>query len=153
MDASAWDIMMGKFGKDGPSIFDYGNDAMAMVERMITKKIGIDETLDWASQDRGYQGDSRGKGDAMRHLLLSAELQRVHPMLAGPLLYGHEYVTNVLQGQRRDDRDQDLHNNRLGREIGRKAKNRDEIERMARETLESGRAMVLSPLEFDRDAY
>lgn len=145
MPGSIWDIIMGD--GDGPNMFDYGNDLMATAEKTVSKTMGLGEVMDWATKSRGYQGDSRGKGDAMRHLLLSAELQRTHPMMAGPLLYGHEYVTNLLQGQRSDDRAQDLHNNNLGRDIGRRAKSRDEIERMARETLDSGKAMVLPDLQ------
>ena len=67
-------------------------------------------------------------------------------MIAGPLLFGHEYVTNLLQGQREDERNQDLRNNELGRSIGRKAKSRAEVESMARSLIDRGEASVLPEL-------
>lgn len=151
MGSSLWDIIAGKSGGNGPSVFDYGNDLMAAGERQVTGLLGMNETLDWAAKSRGYSGLSGGKGDAMRHILLSAELQRSYPRLAGPLLYGHEYVTNVLQGQTADDREQDLYNNQVGRDIGRKAKSREEIEQMARGAVDSGKAKVLQRSQWSRD--
>lgn len=145
--ASLFDIIMSE--EDGPNIFDYSNDSLAGLEKFAGDMLGVTDILNYAGGrpvEMGYQGVNRGKADALRHLLLSAELQRQHPMIAGPLLFGHEYVTNLLQGQREDDRNQDLHNNALGREIGRKAKTRDEVERMARSLVDEGRARILPEL-------
>jgi len=145
--ASLFDIIMSE--EDGPNIFDYSNDSLAGLEKFAGNLLGVTDILNYAGGrpvEMGYQGVNRGKADALRHLLLSAELERQHPMIAGPLLFGHEYVTNLLQGQREDERNQDLRNNELGRSIGRKAKSREEVESMARSLIDRGEASVLPEL-------
>lgn len=148
MAGSLWDIIAsGGFPEDGPNVLDYSNDTLAGLEKRITGALGVQDVLDFASSAGEAYGDaSRGKGDALRHVLLSAELQRTHPMLAAPLLFGHEFVTNMLQGQRADDRDMDLKNNAIGRDIGRRAKSREEVERMARDVVENGGVAILPQL-------
>jgi len=126
--AGAW---LGKF-----------HNLLAGMERGVTWSLGLNDTLDWASgapERLGLLDEHRGKGDALRHILLAAELQQKHPMLAKPLLYGHEFGTNMLQGQRSDEREQDLMNNQIGLQLGQlaAAKNwtRADLERMAMQAL------------------
>lgn len=103
------------------------------VEKAVTRALGLGDVLDYAERrpsELGYP-DSGGDEKALRHMLLAAELHRTHPYLANPLLYGHEYVTNVLQGQPLDVRAKDLHNNALGAYIGQRSTSREAAEAWA----------------------
>ena len=125
------------------------HDLLAGLERGVTRGLGINEILDYASrrpQELGYTDDHRGRGDALRHILLAAELQRTHPHLAKPLLYGHEFLTNTLQGQLTEEREQDLENNRIGLQLGQLARSRPEVERLALKGLP--KAKILPAPEF-----
>lgn len=125
----------------GPTWRDHFNDTLFKLEKAGSKLLGVRDIVNYASNapERLYgkeEGDnSGGRGDALRHLLLSAELHRTHPTLAPIILNGHEYVTNVLQGQSSAARHMDIFNNKIGREIGLKAKSRSEVEKMALEAM------------------
>lgn len=122
----------------GPTWRDKFNDALHSLEQKGANLLGVNEILDYAANAPGalgYKGDNDGPGDALRHLLLSAELYRTRPTLAPLLLGGHELGTNVLQGQSAESRKMDLFNNELGRVIGQRAKSRAEVEALAKQAL------------------
>lgn len=108
------------------------------VEKAVSTLLGVDPRLyDYASERPSQLGfaddvpDSKTYEGALRHILLAGELQRMNPKVAAPLLYGHEYLSGSLYGQDAPFREMDLYNNELGRELGRKAKTRQELELMA----------------------
>lgn len=128
----------------GPSWRDKFNDALHALEQKGANLLGVNEILDYAGSAPaalGYKGDNDGSGDALRHLILSAELYRTKPTLAPILLSGHEFGTNVLQGQSEESRKMDLYNNELGRAIGQQAKSRAEVEALAKQAL--SKAMII----------
>lgn len=108
------------------------------IEKAISTTLGVDPRLfDYASErpsqfgfDDDNPAEGKGYGGALRHMLLAGELQRMNPNVAAPLLYGHEFISGNLYGQDAIYRDMDLYNNALGRELGRKAKSRQELELM-----------------------
>lgn len=125
------------------------HNLLAAIEHVGLSTMGLRDTLNYASNrpiELGYEGDHRGEGDAMRHILMAAELQRTHPLLAKPLLYGHEFVTNTLQGQPAEEREQDLYNNNIGMQLGQLANSRSDVERMARIAVK--KAKILPPAAY-----
>lgn len=135
----------------GLQAYDKFNNLLAGLERGTTKLLGIDEILQYASRrpnELGFEGEHRGAGDALRHLLLAAEMQRQHPWLAQPLLYGHEYLTNMLQGQKAEEREQDVANNQLGFGLGQQAMSRDDVERLALMSLKNARMLPQQDEEY-----
>jgi hypothetical protein len=106
---------------------------IAKVQERVGKLVGVDDIMQYAAKrpkELGFKGDSDGTGDALRHLLLAGEMHRTNPMLADTLLYGHEGV-NILQGARLSAVEQDLYNNKIGKEIGRIATSRKHLEELA----------------------
>jgi len=82
------------------------------------------------------------KGDAMRHLLLQAQLTQKHgEKTAKAISWAHE---NILDGQNSVEREMDTFNDELGREIGKKAKNKNEMTRMALEAIKKNKIKTLS---------
>ena len=111
------------------------HEGIYKTERGISGALGVDPSLfDYVSRrpsEFGFEYAPKGKrdyGDALRHMLLSAELERTNPLIAGPLLYGHEFISGVMHGQDPKARQMDLFNNQLGRSIGKTAKSRQEVE-------------------------
>lgn len=103
------------------------------VEKAITTALGANGLVDYAERrpsELGYP-DSLGAEKALRHMLLAGELHRLHPWLADPLLFGHEYISNVFHGQPIDVRGKDLFNNSLGKYIGQRANSRQDVENWA----------------------
>lgn len=86
-------------------------------------------------------GEAGGEADAMRHLLFQAQLMRKYGELPAKMVsYIHEYTS---PSQPSAEREMDLYNDILGREIGKKAKSEEELIELARRYAESGRAKVL----------
>lgn len=117
--------------------YDRGTDwihhGLASAQEGLGGLLGIGDAMRYASKrprQLGYEDERAGSGDALRHLLLAAELRRTHPWLATPLLYGHEAI-NYLQGAEPREIRQDLRNNKIGQEIGRMAGSRDDAEQLA----------------------
>lgn len=138
-------------GLDGPTFKDQFNDFLADREKQVANWIGVGPAMQYASSrpaELGYTDDHRGEGDALRHLLLAATLQQKFPRFASPLLWAHENITNVLQGQRPEEREQDTFNNKLGLQIGRQAQTPQQLEQMATGLLKLGQARVLSPTNY-----
>lgn len=129
------------------------HNLLAAGERGALYGLGLDNTFKYAAKrpgELGYTDDHRGQGDALRHILLAAELQRQHPYLAKPLLYGHEYITNMLQGQPAEEREQDVNNNDIGLQLGQLAStmgwDRPKVEQMALTGLP--KAKTLPPVSY-----
>lgn len=82
-----------------------------------------------------------GEADAMRHLLFQAQLaQKYGDTPAQMVSYLHEYTS---PGQPSAEREMDLYNDILGREIAKKAKSEKELVELARRYVQSGRAKTL----------
>lgn len=99
----------------------------------------------------------KGKGDAFRHMAWQALLQKQHPTLAKVVGYYHELpIGRTLGGaaleQTPEERQMDLANNALGRDIAMKAKNLDEMYKMLQDAIKSGKAKYLTQDEIDYQA-
>jgi hypothetical protein len=82
-----------------------------------------------------------GEADAMRHLLFSSQLaQKYGETPAKIVSYLHEYTSPT---QSEAQREMDLANDALGREIARSAKDDKQLIELARKYVESGRAKML----------
>ena len=116
---------------------DYDNLKGAAIwntEKAISRMLGVDPSLleyvDRRPSEFGFE-DSNPYGDALRHLLLAGELQRMHPSVARPLLWGHEHISGRLYGQPERFRNMDLENNEIGLFLGNRAKSREALENQA----------------------
>lgn len=124
------------------------HNLLALLEYGALGGLNLSDTYKYATKrplELGLEGDHRGQADALRHILLAAELQRTHPYLAAPLLYGHEFFTNTLQGQPSEEREQDVYNNEIGLQLGKLAKNRQDVERMALIGLKKAKVLPEQP--------
>jgi hypothetical protein len=112
----------------------------------LSDPLTIKKPASWAAYNEyGDSGEVGGKTDALRHLLGAATLaKRQGPGYAETALNWHENP-NIPQflgggyGQREGDRQMDLHNNALGLEIAKKAKNYDEALAMAKQHIKEGK--------------
>jgi hypothetical protein len=87
---------------------------------LIEHALGISEDTSEASRiasSTGLPGADSGDQDTMRHLSLSARLQRKHPVLAKTVQTGHE-VTGLLGAQTWAETKRDLSVNAIGRKVG-----------------------------------
>jgi hypothetical protein len=84
-----------------------------------------------------------GKADAMRHLMYQADLsRRMNPKMAE--IISQMYESKILApGQPSAEKEMDLYNDALGREIGRRAKTDEDVVRLAREYVEKNKARIL----------
>lgn len=104
----------------------------------------------------------QGKGDAFRHLiwqaLVAKGMNSTAANLAGQwheLNLGDElrpYTHTAASDQTPVEKAQDLYNNALGREIASKAKNIEDIYRLAKEYVDSSKAKFLTPAELEYQA-
>ena len=131
---------------------NYLNKALVSTEKSIAGMLGISDVLDYASRrprELGFEKETGGQADALRHLLLAGELQRTSPVLGPLLLWGHEHVTNFLQRETLEDVNQDDVNNLLGMAIGKRGSSRNDVEQMS---LAAMRANLPVLLPIDRQA-
>jgi hypothetical protein len=91
--------------------------------------------------ETSYQGDA----DAMRHILFSAMATKAYGGKTTPKIMSliNEYGLGSITGQSEEDRKMDLFNDGLGREIGLKAKDDEELFQLAREAVSSGKAKII----------
>jgi hypothetical protein len=84
-----------------------------------------------------------GKADAMRHLMYQADLsRRMSPAMAE--LISQAYESQLLApGQPSAEKEMDLYNDALGREIGRQAKTDEDVVRLAREYVDKNKVRIL----------
>lgn len=102
-----------------------------------------------ATQEYGWKSRINGPGDAFRHLVGTALLAKKH---GSPYA---EFVTSLHEspylpffgalGHSKEDREMDLYNNRLGLELATQAKDYDDLVRMAKEYIATGRAKTIAP--------
>lgn len=124
-----FDTTAGKIRSGMSGTLGYG-EAMNKAEEKSTSEF---------SPSSQYQGE----GDAMRHILFSALATKAYgsDKPTKIMSYLNEYVKGALSEN--DDRDMDLTNDTIGREIGLKAKSEEEIFKMAKEAVTSGKAKIL----------
>jgi hypothetical protein len=138
--------------KETPSVFQVSDYATEASRRMFPSQLG--------------QDDQR---DAARHMLAAASLARRYGPKAAELLgKAHEYTSNpntffsVLGiGEPREDLPYDLHNNRVGIDLGSRATSQADLERLVAETAKQatfqqtqGKPWIMSPeqIKARRDA-
>lgn len=89
----------------------------------------------------GYASVPDGRQDALRHLIGSALFTRAYgsllSWLAGELA---ELIAWIVGHNSATQREMDLHNNSIGREIGRQADTEDEVVRLAHRAVDLRRA-------------
>ena len=122
------------------------NDALYDAERAIADFAGFGDILTYADKrpgELGYKNPHRGSHDAVRHMLLGGRLQQRYGNLTGLILSGHEYGSNVLQGQDSASREQDILNNDFGQGLGRTTKTAEELESAVAAAMKRGRGAVL----------
>ena len=84
-----------------------------------------------------------GKADAMRHLMYQADLTRkTNPTIADLVSMAYESRLGS-PGQTEAEREMDRFNDALGREIGQRAKDEQDVVRLAREYVEKNKAKIL----------
>jgi hypothetical protein len=91
----------------------------------------------------GVEESGGGKADAMRHMMYQADLsRRMSPKMAE--LISRMYESTILApGQPSAEKQMDLYNDALGREIGKQAKDEQDVVRLAREYVEKNKAQIL----------
>jgi hypothetical protein len=109
------------------------------IQPMITK--AEEQADEFFGAETSYQGES----DAMRHILFSAMATKAYGGETAPKIMSfiNEEIKGRLDGSSREDRDMDSFNDRLGREIGLRAKDEKELFELAREAVSSGKAKVI----------
>jgi hypothetical protein len=94
-----------------------------------------------------YPADTQwlGEGDAMRHILFSAMATKAYGSTKTPktLSWLNENIKGRFEGADEKERQMDLDNDTIGREIGLKAKDEEEMIKMAKEAIASKRAKVI----------
>lgn len=135
-------------GSVGEKIARFSRDAQFKLARMI----GLGDEVGFATEvpEQYFPADEQHnlRGDAMRHILLQAQLMKKYGEMPAEVVgWLHENMTGP-QGE--EEKAMDLANDAIGRRIGREAKDADEMIRMALEAIESGEAAVLSPEELER---
>lgn len=99
-----------------------------------------------AIKEYGIGEDVGGKGDALRHLLASAVLAKRHSPWYSNLITGlHEAPIPVIGSlaQAPEDKEMDLHNNALGIQLAKEAKDYPDLVRKAKANIDSGTAKTV----------
>jgi hypothetical protein len=99
-----------------------------------------------AIKEYGIGEDVGGKGDALRHLLASAVLAKRHSPGYSNFITGlHEAPIPVIGSlaQAPEDKEMDLHNNALGIQLAREAKDYPDLVRKAKANIDSGTAKLV----------
>lgn len=97
------------------------------------------------STDMSIEGQYQGEGDAMRHIMFSALATKAYGSDKVPkvLSWLNENVKGRIEGADFEDRDMDLTNDSIGREIGLKAKDEQEMIKLAKEAIANKKAKVI----------
>lgn len=99
-----------------------------------------------AIKEYGIGEDVGGKGDALRHLLASAVLAKRHSPEYSSFITGlHEAPIPVIGSlaQAPEDKAMDLHNNALGIQLAKEAKDYPDLVRKAKANIDSGTAKTV----------
>mgnify|MGYP000468675013 CR=1 FL=1 len=108
----------------------------------------VDEGFD--NYGTADDGGSMMSSDAMRHLLWTAEMSRkFSPETAKNVSDWHEKEIPFgffggTHNQPEDQKQMDLYNNALGIKIGQKSNSYEDTVRLARETVDSGKAYIIN---------
>lgn len=107
-----------------------------------------------AGKSYGVKEEHEARGDALRHMVWQAEMAKnMSPGTAEMLgnIHENKWIPGVGAAfdQPESEKQMDLYNNKLGREIGMKAKDSAEILQMAKKYIDLGKAQYvpLSDLE------
>ena len=107
-------------------------------ERAVAEKLGLMDMIKYQNtrpKELGITGEHNGQGDALRHILGSAQMAREYgPTLSNIFTTGHEYLFYPFEPHGAA-MDMDLHNNQIGRELAAKYKTQAEVEQAALELL------------------
>ena len=127
-----------EFSESLNEVFRTAKGVMAEVTGMSDNK---DIATNTANAAYGKATQHNGKADAMRHIIFSALASQDYTDVgAKTISYLNE---NITFNQPKAEKNMDLHNDAIGREIGKTAKSKEEIVQMAREAVDSGRAKVI----------
>jgi hypothetical protein len=115
------------------------------VKGVAAEVTGMSDNKDIATNtaNAAYGKDTQhnGKADAMRHILFSAlATQDYTDVGAKTISFLNE---NITWNQPKAEKNMDTTNDAIGREIGRKAKSKEEMVQMAKDAIDSGRAVVI----------
>lgn len=119
-----------------------------------TKKFA-ERAANAASAKYGKKEEWMGKGDAFRHMAWQAMMaQKYGPTVANLVGQYHELPLGrrlgaASQEQTDEEKQMDLFNNTIGRQIGVKAKNMDEMYKMLEDAITSGKAKYLDQHELE----
>jgi hypothetical protein len=113
---------------------------------MMADLVGLKPEVQYATEtpERYFPANEQhnSRGDAMRHILFQAELMRKYGETPAKIIgFMHE---NLSGPQGDAEKAMDEYNDRLGREIGRVATDRADLERRALEAIEKRQARTLS---------
>lgn len=117
--------------------------------------VGLGPEVDFATTipERYYPADEQhmGRGDAMRHLLLQAQLYKKYGELPAKTIgFLHEMLGG---GQTDAEEAMDKYNDVLGREIGKASKDRYDMVKRAMEAIENEKARVMTEAEKRESGY
>ena len=116
---------------------------MADIQQIIANLTGQGDAVKFANELSSdlYPGEGYLKrGDALRHMLWQAKLQQKYGSLPAALA-GHVYeLAGAMEGQEGNESDMDLHNNEIGRRIGKESTNDADL--VGKALQEIGRAHV-----------
>lgn len=126
------------------------NQSSGGYERWLAEKIGVDQAWDKAMKapsTMGYSGDSGTAGDAVRHMTLMREIGKKYGETPARMIgWAHEYIGGPMQyfssgePQSSRDREMDIHNNALGLELSRKARDDAHFNELVRDALKNRQA-------------
>ena len=141
------------FGKGGDvSVEPHENEYVTKAARygrkgqyQMANLIGIKPEVKFATEipERYYPANEQhnARGDAMRHILLQAQLANRSPFLAKAVGWAHE---NLSGPQGDAEKAMDKYNDELGRQIGITAKDKADMVWKAMQAIESGKAKTLT---------
>ena len=145
----------GKVDKEEYSMPEKINRYVRQSQFKAADLVGLGPEVDFATTipERYYPADEQhmGRGDAMRHLLLQAQLYKKYGELPAKTIgFLHEMLGG---GQTDAEEAMDEYNDILGREIGKASKDRYDMVKRAMEAIESKKARVMTEAEKRESGY
>lgn len=124
---------------------EYAGRGARKMKRGAAELLGVADIPGRAERESvaafGVKESGGGKADAMRHLMYQADLTRkFNPTTANIVSRLYELTS---PGQSSAEYEMDLYNDALGREIGQRAKDEQDVVRLAREYVEKNKAKIL----------
>ena len=145
----------GKADKEEYSMPEKINRYVRQSQFKAADLVGLGPEVDFATTipERYYPADEQhmGRGDAMRHLLLQAQLYKKYGELPAKTIgFLHEMLGG---GQTDAEEAMDKYNDILGREIGKASKDRYDMVKRAMEAIENKKARVMTEAEKRESGY